>query len=467
MDSLPFHKVLVANRGEIACRIIRTCRQRGLETVAVFSDADEEALHVRMADEAVWIGAPPARDSYLSIDTILAAADVTGADAVHPGYGFLAENAEFAGACEAFGLTFIGPTPDAIRAMGLKDGAKQVALRAGVPILPGAAPAGRDLDAELAAAAAEIGYPVLLKAVAGGGGRGMRRVDTAGELTAAIRGAQREALNSFGDDRLLVEKFLPKARHIEVQVLADAHGNLVHLFERDCSLQRRHQKVVEEAPAPGMTPAMRQAMGDAAVRLARAVGYRGAGTVEFVADASDGLREDRFWFMEMNTRLQVEHPVTEAITGLDIVEQQLRIAAGLPLGFRQEDLAIRGHAIEVRLCAEDPRRNYLPSPGRLTAFEMPAGVRVETGTTAGDEVAPWYDNMLAKLIAHGDTRAASLSQIEAALAETEVRGVASNLDLLRRTVRHSAFRDAALHTGFLEQHRSALIAADEPASLAS
>ena len=459
MADWPFSRVLVANRGEIACRIISTCRRLGLGTVAVYSDADEGALHVAAADHAVRIGPAPARDSYLRIDALLAAARESGVDAVHPGYGFLSENPDFAAACEAAGLCFIGPSADVIRLMGMKDAAKAAAEQAGLRTLGGAAAGGEPVavEAALAASAAAIGYPVLLKAVAGGGGRGMRRVDAPDALAAAIRSARREALSAFGDDRLLVERYIARARHLEVQVLADAHGNVVHLWERDCSLQRRHQKIVEEAPAPGVTPTLREALGGAAVRLCRAVGYRGVGTVEFIADAAGDLSPDRFWFMEMNTRLQVEHPVTEAITGLDLVEQQLRVAAGWPLAFVQQDVAARGHAIEARLCAEDPARNYLPSPGRLDRFELPEQARVDTGLRQGDEVGPWYDNLLAKIICHGATRDEALVRLRAALARTRAAGPATNLALLSAIAADPAFAATALHTGFLEEHRDALL----------
>ena len=462
MPSRPFDKVLVANRGEIACRVIRTCRRLGLSTVAVYSDADEGALHRSMADEALRIGPPPARESYLSIQALIDAARRSGAQAVHPGYGFLSENPDFAEACAEAGLVFIGPSAEAIRAMGLKGAAKALAAEAGVPVVPGAFPDDQS-DEALAAAAAAVGYPVLLKAVAGGGGRGMRQVASPEALPAALRSARREAQSSFGDDRLMVERFIGKARHIEVQVLADAHGACMHLFERDCSLQRRHQKVVEEAPAPGMSPQMRQAMGEVAVRLAQAIGYRGVGTVEFIADVSEGLRPDRFWFMEMNTRLQVEHPVTEAITGLDLVEQQLRVAAGEPLGFAQDDLRLQGHAVEVRICAEDPARNYLPSPGTLERFELPSGeARVDTGVRAGDVLGPWYDNLLAKLVVHGPTREAALDRLQGALRRAVVTGVAVNLDLLHAAVVHPAFRAGDLDTHFLERRRAELLATPRP-----
>jgi 3-methylcrotonyl-CoA carboxylase alpha subunit len=454
-----FDKILIANRGEIACRVIRSAKALGVATVAVHSEADANALHVELADEAVNIGPPAARESYLVIDKIIAAAKATGAQAIHPGYGFLSENPDFAEACETAGIVFIGPSADAIRAMGLKGPAKTLAAQAGVPIVPGAFPDDQSPDA-LQAAAHGVGFPVLIKASAGGGGRGMRRVDAPEKFGQALASAMREAMSAFGDDRMLVERCIVVPRHIEVQLLADGQGNAVYLFERDCSLQRRHQKVVEEAPAPGMSPEMRRAMGEASVALAKAIGYRGAGTVEFIADVSDGLRADRFWFMEMNTRLQVEHPVTEAITGLDLVEQQLRIAAGLPLSVAQDDLAITGHAIEVRLCAENPSKNYLPQPGPLDVFRMPsAPARVDSGVRQGDAVTPWYDSLLAKIIVHGATREAAIDALRTALEAAEVAGIATNLDLLHAAVSHPAFRAGDLDTGFLERHREALLAA--------
>jgi 3-methylcrotonyl-CoA carboxylase alpha subunit len=458
MTDFPFHRVLVANRGEIACRVLRTCRRLGLESVAVFSDADADALHVAMADRAEAIGPPPPRESYLRIEAVIGAARASGADAIHPGYGFLSENPDFAQACLDAGLTFIGPSPEAIRAMGLKGAAKAVALAAGLPVLPGGAPDDSS-DEALIAAAESVGYPVLIKAVAGGGGRGMRQAAGPEALPGAIQSARREAAASFGDDRLLVERFLTRARHIEVQVLADAHGAAVHLFERDCSLQRRHQKIVEETPAPGLDAELRTAMGEAAVKLCHATGYCGVGTVEFVADVSEGLRADRFWFMEMNTRLQVEHPVTEAVTGLDLVEQQFRVAAGFPLEFGQDDIRLDGHAMEVRLCAENPARNYLPSPGLLAEFALPGPpARVDTGLRARDRVTPWYDNLLAKIVVHGADRAQAMERLAAALEETGVSGVAVNLDLLRAVVAHPAFQRGDVHTGFLAEHANELLA---------
>jgi 3-methylcrotonyl-CoA carboxylase alpha subunit len=453
-----FRSLLIANRGEIACRVIRTARRLGLRTVAVYSDADAAALHVEMADEAVRIGPPSARDSYLKSDAILAAARATGAEAIHPGYGFLSENPEFAEACVAAGIVFVGPPPGAIRAMGLKDRAKAIMAKAGVAVVPGYF--GDHQSAEhLKKEADKIGYPVLIKAVAGGGGKGMRRVDTAKDFAAALEGAKRESKSSFGDDRVLIEKYVARPRHIEMQVFADSHGNAVHLFERDCSLQRRHQKVIEEAPAPGMPSAMRKAMGEAAVKAAKAVGYVGAGTVEFIADASEGLKADRFWFMEMNTRLQVEHPVTEAITGLDLVEWQLRVAAGETLPRKQSELKIDGHAIEARLYAEDPNKGFLPSVGRLERLRLPDGdgIRVDSGVREGDEVSVFYDPMIAKVIAHAAAREAAAATLAHALATSEVAGVQANAGFLVRALREPDFLAGDIDTGFIERHREALI----------
>ncbi|KAB0268171.1 acetyl/propionyl/methylcrotonyl-CoA carboxylase subunit alpha [Microvirga brassicacearum] len=456
--------VLIANRGEIACRIIRTARRLGMRTIAVYSEADANALFVEMADEAYLIGPAPARDSYLQIDRIIAAAKQSGAASIHPGYGFLSERAEFADACAKTGIVFVGPPASAIRAMGLKDAAKTLAQQAGVPVVPGYHGAKQEPDF-LRQKAYEIGYPVLIKAVAGGGGKGMRRVDKVTDFDAALESAQREAASAFGDPRVLVEKYILSPRHIEIQVFADAHGNVVHLFERDCSLQRRHQKVIEEAPAPGMTPDMRAAMGKAAVEAARAVGYVGAGTVEFIADGRDGLRPDRFFFMEMNTRLQVEHPVTEAITGLDLVELQFRAASGETLPFKQEDLAIAGHAVEARLYAEDPEREFLPSTGKLWALEFPEsdGIRIDTGVRPGDEVTPYYDPMIAKVIAHGTTRDEALALLADALGETIVAGPKTNVAFLKKLCEADDFRAGRFDTDFIDRNIEALGAvAQEP-----
>jgi 3-methylcrotonyl-CoA carboxylase alpha subunit len=463
-----FTKVLIANRGEIACRVIRTARRMGIATVAVFSDADSQALHVEMADEAVHIGPPPARESYLRIDRIIEAAQRTGAQAIHPGYGFLSENARFVKACDEAGIVFIGPPASAMRAMGSKAEAKRLMQAASVPLVPGYHGSDQS-DALLAGEAAKIGYPVLIKASAGGGGRGMRAVDRAEDFTAQLTAARREAEAAFGDGRVLIEKYLQRPRHIEVQVLADMHGNTVHLGTRDCSIQRRHQKIVEEAPAPDLSEATREKIHAAAVAAARACGYVNAGTIEFIAEG-DGA-DPSFYFMEMNTRLQVEHPVTEAIFGLDLVEWQLRIAAGQPL---PPGLATvpHGHAIEVRLCAEDPTQDFRPSTGPLQALHLPHGdaVRVDTGFRTGDRVSPHYDSMLAKIIAHGPDRDVARARLRAALAETALMGPATNLELLRRVVGHPVFAKAALDTGFIARHRAELLpdaAPPPPAVLAA
>lgn len=454
-----FDKILIANRGEIAVRVIRTARAMGISTVAVFSDADETALHVDMADEAVRIGPAPAGDSYLKAEAIIAAAQRTGAQAVHPGYGFLSENASFAEALDAAGLVFIGPPAEAIAKMGLKDEAKRLMALADVPVVPGYL--GQDQAPDrLAKEAKAIGYPILIKAVAGGGGKGMRRVDSEKEFPAALKAARREAAGAFGNEQVLIEKYLLKPRHIEVQVFADDHRGAVYLFERDCSLQRRHQKVVEEAPAPGMPEDLRERMGEAAVAAARTIGYRGAGTVEFIVDVADSLENAPFYFMEMNTRLQVEHPVTEMITGEDLVEWQIRVAAGEPLPLRQDDLDIDGHAIEVRLYAEDPARDFLPATGTLDRFSAPFDsdfTRVDTGVREGDRVTVHYDPMLAKLIAWGEDRPAALEHLRHALARTEVAGLATNLDFLRRAVAHDAFAQGDVDTGFIARHADALM----------
>jgi len=449
--------VLIANRGEIACRIIRTARRLGMRTIAVYSDADADAMFVHMADEAHRIGPAPAAESYLLVDRIIAVARKTGAAAIHPGYGFLSERAEFAEACAANGIVFVGPPASAIRAMGLKDAAKALVEKAGVPVVPGYHGSRQEPDF-LRQKAYEIGYPVLIKAVAGGGGKGMKRVDKVADFDAALASAQREAQSAFGDPRVLVEKYVLSPRHIEIQIFADTHGNVVHLFERDCSLQRRHQKVIEEAPAPGMTEEMRAAMGRAATEAARAVGYVGAGTVEFIADGREGLRPDRFYFMEMNTRLQVEHPVTEAITGLDLVELQFRVAAGEALPVTQEDLAIDGHAVEARLYAEDPEKGFLPSTGKLWALDFGEGegIRIDTGVAAGDTVTPFYDPMIAKVIAHAPTRAEALDRLAGALGATTVAGPKTNLAFLKALCGASEFREGRFDTGFIDRNIEAL-----------
>ena len=454
-----FDKILIANRGEIACRVARTARRMGIRTVAVYSDADTDALHVAACDEAYRLGPPPPRESYLDGAAILAIARKCGAGAVHPGYGFLSENEAFAAACAAAGVVFIGPPPAAIAAMGSKSAAKRIMEAAKVPLVPGYH--GEAQDAKLLAReAAKIGYPVLIKATAGGGGKGMKVADAAAEFGAALASAQREAKSAFGDERVLVEKYLTSPRHIEIQVFADTHGNAVYLFERDCSVQRRHQKVLEEAPAPGMQPEHRRAMGEAAVAAARAIGYVGAGTVEFIA-ADTFAQDGAFFFMEMNTRLQVEHPVTEMITGLDLVEWQLRVAAGEALPKRQDELAIDGHAIEARIYAEDPERGFLPSIGTLAHLRAPvtdASVRVDTGVRQGDAISPYYDPMIAKLVVHGEDRAAALRRMGEALAEYEIAGVATNIALLQRIVAHGAFASGRVDTGLIERHRAELFA---------
>jgi 3-methylcrotonyl-CoA carboxylase alpha subunit len=457
------NSLLIANRGEIACRIIRTARGMGLRTIAVYSEADARALHVRLADEAVAIGPAPASESYLDADRILAAARATGAEAIHPGYGFLSENAEFAEKVITAGLVWVGPDPDSIRAMGLKDAAKARMIAAGVPVTPGYLGEDQNPD-RLAAEADAIGYPVLIKAVAGGGGKGMRRVDDPAAFAEALASCRREAASSFGDDRVLIEKYILSPRHIEVQVFGDRHGQVVHLFERDCSLQRRHQKVIEEAPAPGMDDATRQAVCAAAVRAAQAVDYVGAGTIEFIADASEGLRADRVWFMEMNTRLQVEHPVTEAITGVDLVEWQLRVAAGEPLPMTQGDLSIHGHAIEARLYAEDPAKGFLPAIGTLEVFDLgddPA-IRIDTGVEEGAEITPWYDPMIAKVIAHGDTREEAREALADALDEAVIWPVRTNAGFLVQTLDHVDFAGGRVDTGLIAREGEALMPPPEP-----
>ena len=452
-----FKKILIANRGEIACRVMATAKRMGIQTVAVYSDADIDAKHVALADESYHIGPPVAAASYLSIDKIVDACRATAAEAVHPGYGFLSENPDFVDAVEAAGLVFIGPSAAAIRAMGLKDSAKHLMEQSGVPVVPGYH--GEDQDAtRLAEHAERIGYPVLIKARAGGGGKGMRRVDSSSTFHEALESAAREAEASFGDGRCLIEKYLVKPRHIEIQVFGDDHGQVVHLFERDCSLQRRHQKVIEEAPAPGMPPEMRAEMGEAAVRAAQTIGYSGAGTVEFIADVSDGgLRPDRFYFMEMNTRLQVEHPVTEFITGHDLVEWQLRIAAGEPLPCSQGELAINGWAFEARIYAEDVPKGFLPATGKLDYLSLPEdGARVDSGVRQGDAITPYYDPMIAKVIVHGEHRHAALSKLANALAETRIAGVTTNVGFLSKLATHPAFMEGDVDTGLIDLHLTEL-----------
>jgi 3-methylcrotonyl-CoA carboxylase alpha subunit len=510
-DTLP--SVLIANRGEIACRVIRTAKRLGMRTIAVYSEADAKAPHVTQADEAYCIGPAPARESYLRSDVILEVAKKAKAACVHPGYGFLSENTQFAAACAEAGIVFVGPPSSAIEAMGLKDAAKTLVEKAGVPVVPGYHGSNQD-PAFLKEKAYSIGYPVLIKAVAGGGGKGMKRVDKHAEFEEALASAKREGKNSFGDDRVLIEKYVTAPRHVEIQVFGDSHGNVVHLFERDCSAQRRHQKVIEEAPAPGMTDAVRAAMGKAAVDAAKAVGYVGAGTVEFIADGSRGLRVDGFYFMEMNTRLQVEHPVTEMITGLDLVELQFRVAAGETLGFAQGDLRINGHAVEARVYAEDPEYDFLPSTGKLWALRLPdetavrpasahpsprggeggrrsltdegarsqqslapqpphpalspsgrgftPGIRVDSGVAEGGSVTPYYDPMIAKIIAHGATRDEALDRLSAALTQTIVAGPKSNVAFLRCLANHPDFRAGKLDTGLIEREKVALGAVEQP-----
>ena len=457
--------LLIANRGEIACRIIRTARRMGIRTVAVYSDADAKALHVRSADEAVHIGPSPARESYLVGEKIIAAALATGSQAIHPGYGFLSENAEFAQSVIDAGLVWVGPSPESIRAMGLKDAAKARMIAAGVPVTPGYL--GEDQSPErLQTEADAIGYPVLIKAVAGGGGKGMRRVESAAEFADALESCRREAASSFGNTDVLIEKYILSPRHIEVQVFGDTHGNVVHLFERDCSLQRRHQKVIEEAPAPGMDPATREAICAAAVKAAKAVDYVGAGTIEFIADASDGLRADRIWFMEMNTRLQVEHPVTEEITGVDLVEWQLRVASGEALPLRQDELAINGWAMEARLYAEDPIEGFLPSIGALDLFDLPEqddwglGLgthRIETGFQQGGRVASYYDPMLAKLVFHASDRSSAAYGLANLCAKCRVWPVKTNLGFLYRALSDASFIRGDIDTGFIEKHHGHIV----------
>ena len=453
--------LLIANRGEIACRIIRTARKLGVRTVAVYSDADAKALHVRMADDAVHIGPSPARESYLRGEAIIAAAEASGAEAIHPGYGFLSENADFAQSVLDAGLIWVGPRPDSIRAMGLKDAAKTLMANAGVPVTPGYLGADQS-PKNLKKQAEDIGYPILIKAVAGGGGKGMRRVDRAADFDDALESCQREATSSFGNNVVLLEKYIISPRHIEVQVFGDSHGNVVHLFERDCSLQRRHQKVIEEAPAPGMDQATREAVCSAAVRAAQAVNYESAGTIEFIADASQGLRGDRIWFMEMNTRLQVEHPVTEEITGQDLVEWQLRVASGEPLPRKQDELAIAGHAIEARLYAEDPAKGFLPSVGTLEHFELGEEGRIETGVEEGDAISPFYDPMIAKLVAAGETREEAIGALAANLDEVEVWPVRTNAAFLFNALLDEDFGNGRIDTGFIERKLDELVPDSEP-----
>ncbi|TRC97403.1 acetyl/propionyl/methylcrotonyl-CoA carboxylase subunit alpha [Mesorhizobium sp. WSM4303] len=462
-----FAKILIANRGEIACRVIRTARRLGVRTVAVYSDADAKALHVEMADEAVHIGASPVGESYLRGDKIVAAALATGAEAIHPGYGFLSENPDFVDQVVAAGLTFIGPSATSIRAMGLKDAAKRLMEKAGVPVVPGYHGEAQEIVL-LASKAREIGYPVLIKARAGGGGKGMRRVEHPDDFSEALSGARREAKAAFGDDRVLVEKYVDKPRHIEVQVFGDNFGNAVHLFERDCSAQRRHQKVIEEAPAPGMTPALRKAMTEAAVKAAKAISYSGAGTIEFIVDASQGLKADRFWFMEMNTRLQVEHPVTEMVTGTDLVEWQLRVASGEKLPKTQSEITLSGHAFEARIYAEDAMKGFLPATGTLHHLAFPdsapegATMRIETGVRAGDAISPFYDPMIAKLVVHAKDRQAALDALGTALSRTEIAGSTVNTAFLAALAADTDFSAGDVDTGLIGRHQEALTTVAPP-----
>lgn len=462
-----FAKILIANRGEIACRVMRTARRLGVRTVAVYSDADAKALHVEMADEGVHIGASPVGESYLRGDKIVAAALATGAEAIHPGYGFLSENPDFVDQVVAAGLIFIGPSAASIRAMGLKDAAKRLMEKAGVPVVPGYHGEAQEIVL-LASKAREIGYPVLIKARAGGGGKGMRRVDHPDDFSEALSGARREAKAAFGDDRVLVEKYVDKPRHIEVQVFGDNFGNAVHLYERDCSAQRRHQKVIEEAPAPGMTPALRKATTEAAVKAAKAISYSGAGTIEFIVDASQGLKADRFWFMEMNTRLQVEHPVTEMVTGTDLVEWQLRVASGEKLPKTQSEIQLSGHAFEARIYAEDAAKGFLPATGTLHHLAFPdkapegATMRIETGVRAGDAISPFYDPMIAKLVVHARDRQAALDALGTALSQTEIAGSTVNTAFLAALAADTDFSAGDVDTGLIGRHQEALTTVAPP-----
>ncbi|MFK7853033.1 MAG: biotin carboxylase N-terminal domain-containing protein [Granulosicoccus sp.] len=459
-----FSKILIANRGEIACRIIESAHRLGISTVAVFSDADRSARHVELANEAVYLGGSLVSDSYLRGDLIIAAANSTGAQAIHPGYGFLSENPDFVDSVVAAGLVFIGPSASCIRAMGLKDSAKKLMDEAGVPIVPGYH--GTDQNPEfLAEQAVQIGYPVMIKARAGGGGKGMRMVETPDDFQQSLASASREGQASFGDASVLIEKFISNPRHIEVQVFGDSQGNVVHLYERDCSLQRRHQKVIEEAPAPGMPESVRDAMTTAAVTAAKAIEYQGAGTIEFIVDGSGTLRADGFWFMEMNTRLQVEHPVTESITGLDLVETQIRVAAGQALPFRQQDISISGHAFEARLYAEDVVAGFLPSTGRIEHLQFDDEARIDTGVRAGDVITPFYDPMIAKITTSGHTRQEALEHLRHALLNTRVAGTVTNLEFLLRLASHSGFADGNVDTGLIDRELDSLVKVHEPDEL--
>ena len=462
---MTIRRVLIANRGEIAVRIVRACRDAGLESIAVYSDADRHAVHVRAADRALRIGPPAPADSYLSIDALLEAAARSGADAVHPGYGFLSERAEFARACEQAGLVFVGPPADVIEQMGSKIAARALMQKAGVPVVPGQTPADQSDDGLLAAARA-VGYPVLIKASAGGGGKGMRVVQSDQEARELVPAARRESAAAFGDGTLYVERVIARPRHVEIQVFADAHGHVVHLFERECSIQRRHQKVIEESPSPALTPALRSRMGDAAVAAARASGYRNAGTIEFLVE---GRGDDaRFYFLEMNTRLQVEHPVTEAVTGVDLVQAQLLVAAGAPLPWTQASLSTRGHAIECRIYAEDPGHGFLPQAGPLLLYREPSGpgIRVDAGVEEGSTVDVHYDPMLAKLVVSAETRPAAIARLRAALRRYPVLGIRTNIPFLLRLIDLPEFAAGDLHTGFIDEHRGALLRSGAPSPVA-
>lgn len=455
-----FDKILIANRGEIACRVIETARKMGVKTVAIYSDADVNSKHVAMADEAWRVGPPAVADSYLQGDKIIEIAKKSGAKAIHPGYGFLSESPEFAEKVEKSGLRFIGPSAKAIRAMGLKDAAKNLMAECGVPVVPGYHGENQDADF-LVREADKIGYPVLIKARAGGGGKGMRKVDDPSEFHAALEGAQREGLSAFGDANCLIEKWITTPRHIEIQVFGDDYGNAIHLFERDCSVQRRHQKVIEEAPAPGMTEEMRTAMGEAAVRCAKAINYSGAGTIEFIVDASDGLKTDRFWFMEMNTRLQVEHPVTEMITGIDLVEWQLRIANGESLPVKQDSLTINGHAFEARIYAEDVPAGFLPVTGSIDHMSMSAFARIDSGVREKDFITTWYDPIISKVIVWGPTRDVALSRMVATLGDCNISGTITNLDFLSALFSSRDFKLGNVDTGLIERNLDKLLATPE------
>ena len=455
-----FDKILIANRGEIACRIMETAHKMGVKTVAIYSDADADSKHVAMAGEAWRVGPPAVAESYLQGDKIIEIAKASGAQAIHPGYGFLSESPDFAEKVEASGLRFIGPSSSAIRAMGLKDAAKELMAKSGVPVVPGYHGSNQDVDF-LAKEAENIGYPVLIKARAGGGGKGMRKVDNPSDFCAALEGAQREGLSAFGDAHCLIEKWITTPRHIEIQVFGDDHGDAIHLFERDCSLQRRHQKVIEEAPAPGMTEEMRAAMGDAAVRCAKAIGYSGAGTIEFIVDASEGLSPDRFWFMEMNTRLQVEHPVTEMITGVDLVEWQLRIANGETLPATQDSLTLNGHAFEARIYAEDVPAGFLPMTGSIDYLSMSSLARVDSGIREKDIITPWYDPIISKVVVWGATREIALNRMVSALAESNISGTVTNIPFLSALCRHEDFKVGIVDTGLIDRDLDELITVND------